>query len=145
MLPAPRIIILRQRQLLMRVLKLWVIVDDKNIYDLSEGKPLLIAPEKLPMKIIAQNGYHSSKPFYINNNSGKPLYLKIGCNADNEQFWGSIILSLFFFILFFITSLWFVLFVANIPLVFLIYRFFFKHKEFITITPLKVVYEKENK
>jgi hypothetical protein len=129
----------------MRVLKLWVIVDDKNIYNLSEGKPLLIALEKLPMKIIAQNGYHSSKPFYINSNSGKPLYLKIGCNADNEQFWGSIILSLFFFILFFITSLWFVLFVANIPLVFLIYRFFFKHKEFITITPLKVVYEKENK
>ena len=145
MLPAPRIIILRQRQLLMRVLKLWVIIDDKNIYDLAEGAPLLISPGKLPVKIIAQNGYHSSRPFYINDNTGDPLYIKIGCNADNEQFWGCIILSLFFFMLFFITSFIFVLFIANIPLLFLVYQFFLKHKEFITITPVKVVYEKDTK
>ncbi len=142
---APSIIILRQRQLLLRVLKLWVVINDKNIYDLAEGTPLMIRPNQLPVKIIAQNGYHSSKPFYIKDSSDKPLYIKIGCNADNEQFWGCIISAAVFLILFFITGLTIMLIMANVPLVFLIYQFFFKHKEFIIITPVKVVYDKEVK
>ena len=141
----PGIIILRQRQLLLRVLKLWVVVNDRNIYHLIEGEPLLIQTHQLPTKIIAQNGYHSSEPFYINEGSDKPLYIKVGCNVDNEQFWGSLILSAVFFTLFFLTSLDFILVLANVPLLFLIYQFFFKHKEFITITTVKVVYDKQTK
>ena len=139
---APRIIILRQKQVLLRALKLWVVVDDKTIYNLAEGSPLLIHPNQLPVKIVAQNGYHASKPFFINTTLDAPVYIKVGCSADNEQFWGSIIAGLIFFVLFVLTGFYILLLLANFPILFLAYQFFYKHKEFIKITPIKVIYDK---
>lgn len=136
--PASKIFIFRQRQLLMRVLRLWVVIDDKNVFDLIEEKPLMIEVDHLPIKITANNGYHSSKPFYIRKPIIAPLYIEIGCTADNGLLWGGILLSILFFILFFATEFLFFLVFANFPLFYLVYRFFIKHKEFITVSVLKI-------
>ena len=138
MQPASKIYIFRQRQLLMRVLRLWVVIDDKNVYDLIEEKPLMIETDHLPIKIIANNGYHSSKPFYIKGSLNTPVYIEIGCTADNDRLWGGILLSFFFFILFFTTEYIFFLALANFPLFYLVYQFFIKHNEFITVSVLKI-------
>jgi len=122
----------------MRVLKLWVVIDDKKIFDLAEEKPLMIEPGNQPVKIIAQNGYHSSKPLYVNINPKEPLYIEVGCTADNARLWIAVISSALFFALFFVTGFSIVLLIANIPFLFLIYLFFIRHEEFITVSVLKM-------
>ena len=126
-------IVLRQRQLLMRFLTLWIVVDDKNMYDLVEEKPLLIEADYSLTKIVAQNGYHSSKPLYIKKDSDKPVCIEVGCKADNTKLWVSLILSFLLFVTFVITHFAIFLVLANVPFLFLMYRFFFKHEEFITV------------
>src|SRR5260221_6834797 len=122
----------------MRVLRLWVVINDSNMYDLDEEKPVMIEADHVPMKIIVNNGYHSSKPFLIQQPVDTPLYIEVGCTTDNVRLWGSIVSSMLLFALFFVTELQVILILANIPIFYLMYQFFGKHKEFITVSVLKI-------
>lgn len=121
----------------MRVLKLYVVIDDTRIYELKEGFPLLVECHQLPVKIIVKNGFHFSKPFHISKPYASPLYLDIGCEADNGRLWGAVLLSVLLFVLFMGTGLHIFLIIANAPLLFIIYKFYIRPKEFFTIEKLK--------
>lgn len=121
----------------MRVLKLYILINDTHIYELKEGLPLLVECHQLPVKIMAKNGFHFSKPFYITKPFSSPLYIDVGCEADNGRLWGAVLLSAFMFTLFLATGLHFFLFIANGPLLYIIYKFYVKPKEFFNIDILK--------
>ena len=112
-------------------------VNDVHLYQLNEQEPLLIEENELPIKIVAKNGFHFSKPMHIKKNAAENILIGIGCEADNGRLWGGIIFSLLFFIIFFASGLYIVLLLANLPLFYLVYKFFLKPKEFITIEILK--------
>lgn len=128
--------ILRERQLLMRVLKLWVVIDNSSVYDLIEEKPLIIESDK-PITIVAKNGYHTSRLLHVKQPHQSPVFIEVGCTADNGRLWGGILLSIFAIILFISTGFFIFLLLANAPLLYLIYLFFFQPKKFITISFLR--------
>jgi hypothetical protein len=97
----------------------------------------VIDESNLPVKIMAENGFHFSKPLHISKTKTDPVLLGIGCAADNGTLWGGIIFSALFFVIFFVTHLFTVLILANLPLFYLMYKIFWKPKEFITIEILK--------
>jgi hypothetical protein len=134
-------VILRQRQLLLRILKLWIVVNDSNIYDLSEGKPLLIENVP-PIRIVAKNGYHASKPLFVRHPHDKPVFIEVGCSADNVLLWGGVALSLLFFMMFFAIGYLVFLIIANLPLLYLVYKIFISSKDFITVSFLQVEQKK---
>lgn len=119
------------------MLKLYVVINDLHLYQLKEQEPLLIEAHELPVKIVAKNGFHFSKPFYIKKYTGDNILIGIGCNADNGRLWGGTAFSVLFFIIFLITGYHIILLLANLPLLFLVYQFFLKPKEFITIETVK--------
>jgi hypothetical protein len=86
---------------------------------------------------MAENGFHFSKPMHISKPKTDPVLIGIGCAADNGTLWGGIIFSALFFIIFFVTHFYAVLILANLPLFYLMYKIFWKPKEFITIEILK--------
>lgn len=131
------IVILRERQLLMRVLKPYILINDTDIYELKEGVPLIIDCHELPVKIVAKNGFHFSRPFYIRKPFASPLYIDVGCEADNGRLWGAVLLSVLMFVLFMTTGIHVFLVLANAPLLFILYKFYIKAKEFFTIEVLK--------
>ena len=122
---------------MLRVLRLYVVVNDTHLYQLKEEQPLTIDNIDLPVKIIAENGFHFSKPLYIKQHTGAPVVVGIGCEADNGRLWGGILISALFFIIFFVTGLYVLLLPANLPLFYLVYKFFWKPKQFITTQVLK--------
>ncbi|HTB51757.1 MAG TPA: hypothetical protein VK718_03200 [Ferruginibacter sp.] len=111
-------------------------VNDTELYELKEQKPLLISANKLPVKIIVKNGFHLSKPYYINQPLRENYFIDIGCEADNERLWGSILTSTLLFVVFIATHLQLFMVMANLPLFYIMYKFFFKSKEFITVEKL---------
>jgi len=104
---------------------------------LKEQEPLIIEQNNLPIKIVAENGFHFSKPLHISKPKTNPVLIGIGCEADNGTVWGGIIFSMLFFIIFFVTQFYAVLLLANLPLFYLVYKIFWRPKEFITIEILK--------
>ncbi|MBL0146399.1 MAG: hypothetical protein IPP48_12290 [Chitinophagaceae bacterium] len=95
---------------MLRVLKLYVVVNDKNIYELKEQQPVVIDDQPLPVKLMAKNGYHFSKPLIITSTTAPHILIGVGCEADNGRFWGGIVLSTWLFVIFFLTKLYVVLF-----------------------------------
>jgi hypothetical protein len=100
-------------------------------------QPIIIEQNKLPVKIVAKNGFHFSKPKYIKEYTTNPILIGIGCEADNGRFWGGIVFSIFFFGIFYITGYYSILLLANLPLFFLFYKFFIVPNQFITVEILK--------
>ena len=86
---------------------------------------------------MAENGFHFSKPVQLSKVKTDPVLIGIGCAADNGTLWGGVIFSALFFIIFFVTHFYAVLILANLPLFYLMYKIFWKPKEFITIEILK--------
>ena len=121
----------------MRILKLYIVINDTHLYQLKEQEPLLIEENNLPIKIMAENGFHFSKPLHIAKPKTNPVLIGIGCEADNGTLWGGIIFSVLFFIIFFATGIYGVLLLANLPLFYLVYKIFWNPKEFITVEILK--------
>lgn len=104
---------------MLRVLKLYIVVNDNRIYELIEERPLLIECDQIPMKITAKNGFHFSKPFYITKELTSPLYIDVGCEADNGRLWGGVLISALLFVLFFTLHSYIFMFLANLPLLYL--------------------------
>ncbi|MEI8059280.1 MAG: sugar transferase, partial [Ferruginibacter sp.] len=75
--------------------------------------------------------------FYIKNQSSENILIGIGCEADNGRFWGGITFSVLSFVIFWITGYHLILLLANFPLIYIGYKFFLRHKVFITIEILK--------
>lgn len=122
---------------MLRVLKLYVVVNDNHLYELMEQQPLVLDEHQLPVKLVVKNGFHLSKPFHIRKYHAENILIGIGCEVDNGRLWGGIIFSLLFFIIFAATGLYIMLLLANLPLLYLVYKFFLKPAEFITIERLK--------
>ena len=116
---------------------MYIVVNDNHIYQLKEQEPLVLDEHKLPVKLVAKNGFHFSKARTITKHTADAILVGIGCEADNGRLWGGVIFSALLFIIFFVTGLYFILLLANLPLLYLVYKFFIKPKEFITIDILK--------
>lgn len=119
------------------MLKLYIVVNDTHLYQLKEQEPLILDEHELPIKLVAKNGYHFSKPKQITWRKADTILIGIGCQTDNGSLWGGIIFSALFFTIFFVTRFYPLLLFANLPLAYLFYKFFLKPKEFITIEVLK--------
>jgi hypothetical protein len=119
------------------------VINDTQLYELIEQQPLLINADQLPVKITAKNGFHFSKPFFVTQQFNGPLYIDIGCEADNSRLWGGVLISAILFAIFFATHVYIFMLLANFPLLYLVYKFFLRPKEFITIERLKLEKRKE--
>lgn len=119
------------------MLKLYIVVNDNHLYQLKEQEPLLLDEHDLPIKLVAKNGFHLSKPFNIRKHTADNILIGVGCEVDNGRLWGGIIFSLFLFGIFWATDIYIVLLFANLPLLYLVYKYFLKPAEFITIERLK--------
>ena len=119
------------------MLKLYIVVNDTHLYQLNEQEPLIVEENKLPVKIVAKNGFHFSKPLHIRKHTEDAILIGIGCEVDNGRLWGGIIFSLFLFFIFYVTGYYIIMILANLPLFYLVYKFFLKPNEFITTEILK--------
>ena len=97
----------------------------------------MLDEHELPVKLVAKNGVHFSKPFYITKHNTDNILIGVGCEIDNGRLWGGIVFSLMFFCIYIVTGFYLILLLANLPLIYLAYQFFFKPTSFITIEILK--------
>ena len=116
---------------------MYIVVNDNHIYQLKDQEPLMLDEHDLPLKLVAKNGFHFSKPKNIKKHNTDAVLIGISCRIDNVTLWGGVLFSILFFSIFLMTGLYFILLLANLPLLYLVYIFFIKPKEFITIEILE--------
>jgi hypothetical protein len=115
------------------VLKLYVVVNDTRIYELNEQQPIIIENEKQPIRVTAKNGFHFSELLTIDATTSSVILLGVGCQVDNGKFIGCAFLSIWLFIIFFATTNYGILALANLPILYIMYYFFGKPKNFLHV------------
>ncbi len=112
---------------------MYVVVNNKNIYELKEQQPILIDKQEYPISIIAKNGFHFSTPLLFDETTSSILLIGVSCTIDNGKFIGCILLSSWLFIIYFSIHNYAILLLANLPILYVMYYFFWKPKEFLNV------------
>ncbi|MFN8243433.1 MAG: hypothetical protein U0X40_05205 [Ferruginibacter sp.] len=127
---------MRHSHWLLRLLKLHVVVNDKEIYECREKEPVIIPCREDSIKLVVTNGFHSSRVLQLRRQPGMRFFEVEGF-IDNVQLLTGIAIMLFFGMIYIFTGLHFFLFFANIPLLVMLYLLYVRRRHFILIHQLK--------
>jgi hypothetical protein len=123
--------VVQQKQWLLRLLPLRIIVNGTDIYPLKAGRPVLISVLTNPVKITITNGFHYSQPVMLNTYVQEKYALTAGCLVDNFRLGYSIFLLFFLFGMYWITGMRLFQIVANLPILYMLYLLYFRRRQFI--------------
>lgn len=117
------------------MLKLRVVVNESDIYELKEKQPLVITGKPPFTRMVVTNGFHSSRPVKINYREGYRLY-EVESAVDNVQLLTGLFMSMLFFFIYIFSGLRFFMLFANIPILIMLYLIYMKRHDFIRIYPI---------
>jgi hypothetical protein len=129
------IILIKKNNILTNILRLRAVTDGKNIYELSNKKPVMIPCNGTQVSIQAGNGFHSSPEYTLPCTWEGSLLLEIDCAIDNIRFFYIIFLTLLLFTFFIITDLTALKILANLPILYGLFQFYIRKKYFLKIRP----------
>jgi len=123
--------------LLLSLLPLRVIVNNKDIYTLENDKPVVIPVENNYPRIVATDGFHYTKPLKLTYKEPSYYRFKITCAIDDAQLLGGGFLLALFYLLGFWTGLFLLKLLSFLPLLWLLLTYYFNRKKFLRIVPVQ--------
>jgi len=121
---------------LLRFLKIRAIVNGKEIYPLTDTKPVVIeVPDNNP-RVVITDGYHYTKPLRLVFKELNVYCFKVVCAiSDRQLIIGFFILMLFYLIGFKTGQLIFKVF-SFIPIIYLLFFYYLNREDFIQLKPV---------
>jgi len=114
------------------LLKLRIVVNDHDIYELREKIPVIICCAGDVMKLVVTNGFHYSRIVSVKCKPGFHFY-EVESFIDNIQLLTGLVMTfLFFGIYIFSGAILFMIF-ANVPLLMMLFIFYIRRKDFIQV------------
>ncbi len=109
-----------------------IVVDDHDIYEFREKRPVIIPCTGQVMKLVITNGFHYSRVVKVKCSPGFHFY-EVESFIDNIQLLTGLVMTLLFFgIYIFSGAILFMIF-ANVPLLMMLFIFYFRRKDFIQV------------
>jgi len=116
------------------MLKLRVILDDKEIYELQSKETLVIEVKNKVALLQVTDGYHSSRQVRLTFDKPSYYRLKVDCALEDAEIYFSVIFLVFFYLMAFLTGNMVLKLVSFSPLVYLLFRYYINRKEFLKIS-----------
>ena len=117
----------------MRVLKVRVIVNETDIYELPEGVPLTLPCVTPITSVVIGNGFHFSRALVVTAQEEGAYVYTVDCIIDDINLVFMTIMTFVFFGFYIWTGLKGLLIAANIPPLYFVYAMYFMRKSFILI------------
>lgn len=131
------IVIKRTNQVLLSLLAVRVVVNNRDIYPLSNNTPVVIPVEINYPKLVVTDGFHFAKPMELKYDGPGYYRFNVECAINDLQ----LLAGAFFMVLFYLWGFfsgWFLLKVASfVPLLIFLYRYYVNRKRFIKLIPVK--------
>ena len=123
----------RESQLLLNFLKVRLIINGCDIYDLERNVPVAIPVTGSKSEIVATDGYHYTKQVEIGYKRIHLSYLKIVCAIDNDRLLAGLILVVLFYAIGMTSGILFIRLLSFLPILYFLYLFYIRRKDFIQI------------
>jgi hypothetical protein len=119
--------------LLLSILNVRVIVNNKEIYPLTNEDPVVIEVYDKHPRIVVTDGFHFTKPIDLNYKQPSYYHFKVVCSIDDMQLLGSIIVLSVFYLLGFFTGNLILKLLSFLPIFYLLFAYYIDRKSFIQI------------
>jgi hypothetical protein len=130
------LVVRKKRLLLLRLLPLRLVVNDTDIHQLRENHPVIIKSAQHPTRLVVTNGFHHAGPVLLDTAGQDKLALEVDCEIDNIRIFSTLLITLMLFAFYWVTGMRGLQIAANIPLLYLLWFFYFNRNKIIVIRPL---------
>ena len=135
-LPPYHIVITRKNQVLLNFLRVRVVVNGKEIYPLSNKRPLTITVMQNNPKVVITDGYHITKPVELVYHHLDTYYFKVICVIDNMQLLAGSLLLIVLYLIGTYTGLFIIKLTSFLPILYFLFYYYINRKDFLQITPV---------
>ena len=125
--------------MLLSILNIRVIVNNKEIYPLTNEDPVVIEVYDKHPRIVVTDGFHFTKPIDLNYKQPSYYHFKVVCSIDDTQLLGSIIVLIVFYLLGFFTGNLILKLFSFLPIFYLLFAYYIDRKSFIQIKQDKLL------
>ena len=135
-LPPYTIVITRKNQVLLNFLRIRVVVNGKEIYPLSNKRPVMITVMQNNPKVVITDGYHITKPVELVYHHLDTYYFKVICVIDNMQLLAGSFLLIVLYLVGIYSGLLIIKLSSFLPILYFLFYYYINRKDFLQITPV---------
>ena len=121
--------------MLLSILNVKVIVNNKEIYPLTNSDPVVIEVHDNHPRIVVTDGFHFTKPIELTYKQPSYYHFKVVCSIDDLQLLGNFFALAVFYLLGFFTGVFVLKLLSFLPIVYLLFAYYIDRKSFIQIKP----------
>jgi len=119
--------------LLLSILNVRVIVNNKEIYPLTNEDPVVIEVYDKHPRIVVTDGFHFTKPIDLNYTQPSYYHFKVVCSIDDIQLLGNVFVLIVFYLLGFFTGSFVLKLLSFLPIFYLLFAYYIDRKSFLQI------------
>ena len=119
--------------MLLSILNIRVIVNNKEIYPLTNEDPVIIEVYDKHPRIVVTDGFHFTKPIDLNYTQPSYYHFKVVCSVDDMQLFGNIFVLIVFYLLGFFTGNLILKLLSFLPIFYLLFAYYIDRKSFLQI------------
>ena len=119
--------------MLLSILNIRVIVNNKEIYPLNNIEPVIIGVRENHPRIVVTDGYHYTKSIDLSYKQPSYYHFKVVCAIDDMQLFGNLFILVLFYLLGFLTGVFILKLVSFLPILYLLIAYYIDRDSFIQI------------
>ena len=119
--------------MLLGILNVRVIVNNKEIYPLTNEDPVVIEVYDKHPRIVVTDGFHFTKPIDLNYTQPSYYHFKVVCSIDDMQLLGNVFVLIVFYLLGFFTGSFVLKLLSFLPIFYLLFAYYIDRRSFIQI------------
>ena len=125
--------------MLLSILNVRVIVNNKEIYPLPNEDPVIIEVFDNHPKIVVTDGFHFTKPIDLTYKQPSYYHFKVVCSIDDLQLLGNVFVLIVFYLLGFFTGSFVLKLLSFLPIFYLLFAYYIDRKSFIQLRQDKLL------
>lgn len=119
--------------MLLSILNVRVIVNDKEIYPLTNTEPVIIEVKDNHSRIVVTDGFHFTRPIDLSYKQPSYYHFKVVCSIDDLQLLGNAFVLVVFYLLGFFTGTFALKLLSFLPILYLLFAYYIDRDSFIQI------------
>ena len=125
--------------MLLSILNVRVIVNNKEIYPLSNTEPVIIEVKDNHPRIVVTDGFHFTRPIELTYKQPSYYHFKVVCSIDDMQLLGNAFVLIVFYLLGFFTGVFVLKLLSFLPILYLLFAYYIDRNTFIQIRQDKLL------
>ena len=116
-----------------------MIVNNKEIYPLTNEEPVVIEVHDNHPRIVVTDGFHFTKPIDLNYTQPSYYHFKVVCSIDDMQLLANAFVLVTFYLLGFFTGVFVVKLLSFLPILYLLFAYYIDRNSFIQLRQDKLL------